>query len=277
MTKKLWTVHSLLAAVFLFAGTMKLVLPIAVLTAQVPLPGGFVRFLGICEVLGALGLILPEAFGLVTGLTALAAAGLAIIMAGATIITLLIGGGASALLPLALGSALIYVIRQFFHRQPDSLRVERSIRIQAPADAIFPLVDDFRRWTEWSPYEKLDPAVKRTYSGPSSGIGSAYEWSGNGKAGAGRIETIDSVRNRSLQFHLHFLRPFEGHKTAEFTFTQSQDATTVTWAIYGEQQTLCKFVGSLIPMDRMMGGEFEKGLGALKALAEEANVTSAVR
>ena len=275
MTKKTWTIHGLLAALFLFTGTMKLVLPLAVLQAQTPLPGWFVRFLGACEFLGAFGLILPELLRVARGLTALAAAGLTVIMAGATVATLLVGGGAAALLPFAVGLVLVYTVRQFFARQPATLRVERAVRIEAPADAVYPLVEDFRQWTRWSPYENVDPEMTRNYSGAKRGVNSVYEWSGNGRAGAGRIEIVNSTPNRSITLELHFLRPFEGHKTADFTFSEADGITFVTWAMYGEQQTICKFMGSIIPMERMIGGEFEKGLKALKAISEEASVTFA--
>jgi uncharacterized protein YndB with AHSA1/START domain len=276
MTKKMWTIHGLLAAIFLFSGTMKLVLPLAALEAQMPIPGWFVRFLGASEFLGALGLILPELLRTAKGLTALAAGGLAIIMAGAAVITVMAGGGAAALVPLSIGLTLIYILRQFFARQPESMHVERSIQIQAAPETIFPLVEDFRQWELWSPYEKLDPAARRTFSGAVRGTGSVYEWDANRKAGAGRMEIVEAAPARRVVIKLDFLRPFKGHKTAQFSFADLGGSTVVTWAMYGEQTTLCKLVGTLMPMDRLIGGEFEKGLAALRRVAEKSTVTVAV-
>src|SRR5262245_51156340 len=99
----LWIVQVLLALLFLFAGGMKLVLPIEEMTKQIAMPGGFLRFIGIAEVLGGLGLILPALLGIKPGLTPLAAAGLVIIMIGATVVTLATGGGVTALIPLVVG------------------------------------------------------------------------------------------------------------------------------------------------------------------------------
>lgn len=268
MTKKLWTIHGLLAAIFLCTGTMKLVLPLAVLQAQLPAPGWFVRFLGAAEFLGAIALILPELLKTATGLTALAAGGLTVIMGGATVITVVEGGGASALIPLAIGLVLVYVLRQFFARQPRTMSVDRSIRIQAAPATIFPLVEDFRQWELWSPYEKLDPALRRTFSGAARGVGAVYEWDGNRKVGAGRMEIVNSAAARRVIIKLSFLRPFESHKTAQFTFADLGDSTRVTWAMDGELTTLCKLMGTFLPMDRWIGGEFEKGLAALKSLTE---------
>jgi hypothetical protein len=109
MNLALWIVQGLLALVFLFMGGMKLVLPIKVLTEQMPLPGLFVRFIGVCEVLGAIGLILPGALHIRRGLTPLAAAGLVIIMIGATVITLTSMGVALAMIPLVVGLLLAFV------------------------------------------------------------------------------------------------------------------------------------------------------------------------
>lgn len=272
MTKKMWTIHGLLAAVFLFSGTMKLVLPIAALQAQSPLPGWFLRFLGACEFLGAFGLILPELLGTARGLTALAAGGLSMIMAGATVITVILGGGASALLPLAIGLLLLYVLRQFFARQPEAVRVERSIEVQATPETIFPFIEDLRQWELWSPYEKLDPAARRTFSGAERGIGSVYAWDGNRKVGAGRMEIVEMSATRRVVIQLDFLRPFKDHKTAQFTFDEVGDSTRVTWAMHGKQTTLCKLMGTFMPLERLIGREFEKALAALRRVAEESEL-----
>src|SRR5689334_14232464 len=168
----LWTVQVLLAALFLFAGIMKLVLPIEAMTQQIALPGPFLRFIGVAETLGGLGLILPGLAGIRRGLTPLAAAGLVVIMAGATVVTLVSGGGATSLIPLVVGLlAGLVCYGRLRSWLPDRFRVERSIRIQAPPEDIAALIQDFRAWRSWSPYEQLDPAMNRTYSGEDRGRG----------------------------------------------------------------------------------------------------------
>ena len=109
MTYTLWVVQGLLACLFLFAGSVKLMMPIEEMTKQVPLPGLFIRFIAVCEFLGGLGLILPGLLRIRTGLTPLAASGLVIIMIGATVVTLVTGGGVLALIPLAVGLLAAFV------------------------------------------------------------------------------------------------------------------------------------------------------------------------
>jgi len=264
----LWTFQVLLALLFLFAGVMKLVLPIEAMTQQMALPGPFLRFIGVAEALGGLGLILPGIVGVRRGLTPLAAAGLAVIMAGATVLTLVTGGGAGSLIPFAVGLLTVYVahgrLRSWL---PDSFRVERTIRIQAPPKDITALIQDFRAWRSWSPYEKLDPGMNRTYSGALRGKGAIYEWTSKGKAGAGRMEiTHTSAANVTIK--LDFIKPFEGHQTAEFTIEPQGDSTKVTWAMHGPQAMFCKLMSVFFNMDKMIGKDFESGLADMKAVAE---------
>jgi uncharacterized protein YndB with AHSA1/START domain len=152
--------------------------------------------------------------------------------------------------------------------RPDSFRVERRTRIKAPAEKIFPLVNDLRRHGLWSPWEKKDPAMQRTYSGAASGQGSVYEWDGNKNIGQGRIEIAEAVPPSRVVFDMHFIKPFEARNTGEFTLASNGDSTDVTWAMYGRSPFLSKVMGLFINMDRMIGREFETGLANLKAITE---------
>jgi uncharacterized protein YndB with AHSA1/START domain len=152
--------------------------------------------------------------------------------------------------------------------KPDTFRVQRSAAIAAPPEAIFPYLDDFRRWTAWSPYEHRDPAMKRTFSGPATGKGSIYEWDGNKNVGKGRIEVTEVSPNARLAIDLDMLKPFEAHNKAEFTLLPQGDATLVTWAMHGPAPFFSKVMQVFCNMDRMVGADFEAGLAKLKAISE---------
>lgn len=146
--------------------------------------------------------------------------------------------------------------------------VSRSASIKAPAEAIFPLINDFRRWPEWSPYEKLDAQMKRTLSGAEAGKGAAYAWEGNGKAGTGRMEITGSVPSSLVSLKLDFEKPFRANNTVDFTLAPSGDATTVTWAMRGARPFVAKLMGLVMDFDRLIGKDFEAGLANLKRVTE---------
>ena len=151
--------------------------------------------------------------------------------------------------------------------KPDTFRVERATRIKAPPERIFALLNDFRNWTSWSPWEKMDPALKRSYSGAPSGKGAVYEWEGNKKVGKGRMEILDAAPSR-VAIKLDFLKPFEAHNNVAFTLEPQGDATLVTWAMHGPLPYIGKVMHVFMNMDRMVGKDFETGLANLKAAAE---------
>ena len=153
--------------------------------------------------------------------------------------------------------------------KPDAFRVQRSVSIKAPPEAVFPLINDFHRWTTWSPYEKRDPEMKRIYSGAADGQGTVYEWQGNGNVGAGRMEILDTSAPAKITIKLDFIKPFEGHNTAEFTMDAQGDSTNVTWAMDGPQSYTMKVMSVFLNMDTMIGKDFEDGLANLKALVEK--------
>ena len=154
--------------------------------------------------------------------------------------------------------------------RPGVFRIERSTSIKAPLERIFPFINDFHRWTDWSPWEKIDPALKRTYSGPNDGKGAKYAWEGNSKVGMGSMEITESAPPGRIVIKLDFIKPFEGHNVAEFTLVPGADSTTVTWAMHGPVPYIGKIMHMFFSMDRMVGGQFEQGLANLKAAAEAA-------
>ena len=152
--------------------------------------------------------------------------------------------------------------------RPNDFVVSRSASIKAPAEAIFPLINDFRRWPEWSPFEKLDPAMRRTLSGADSGIGAAYAWEGNSKAGKGRMEITASVPFSQVSLKLDFEKPFRANNIVDFSLSPSGDATTVTWAMRGARPLIAKLMGLFMDFDNLIGKDFEAGLDNLRRLAE---------
>jgi uncharacterized protein YndB with AHSA1/START domain len=153
--------------------------------------------------------------------------------------------------------------------RPDTFRVERSVTIDAPPERIFPLINDYRGWALWSPWDKKDPGMQRTFSGADTGVGAIYEWSGNSAVGAGRMEIIQSVPDSRVTVDLQFTAPFAARNTAEFLLAPRDGGTSVTWAMSGPNPFLSKLMGVFVSMDDMVGGDFEAGLAALKAVAEQ--------
>jgi uncharacterized protein YndB with AHSA1/START domain len=167
-------------------------------------------------------------------------------------------------LALAIAAVLAYAATR-----PDSFRVERTLDIKAPPAKIFGHINELRGWAAWSPYDKRDPAMKRSFSGPDKGKGAVYEWDGNNEVGAGRMEVLEATEPSRVLIKLDFSRPFEGHNTAEFTLKAAGDTTAVTWAMYGPAAFVTKIMGVFFNMDTMIGRDFEAGLANLKALAEK--------
>lgn len=147
----------------------------------------------------------------------------------------------------------------------------RSTTIAAPASAVYPFIADFRQWQMWSPWEGVDPDLRRTYSGPASGTGAVYEWAGNRKAGEGRMEIIEATEPGKVLIDLQFLKPFKARNTTTFEIVEADGATTVSWVMRGPQPLLMRLMAPLIRMEKTVGGDFEKGLAELKTQAEAAN------
>ena len=173
-------------------------------------------------------------------------------------------GIAVVVLLVVVAGILIYAATK-----PNDFRVERRLAIKAPAEKIYAQIADLKAWQTWSPYEKKDPDQKRTLSGAPSGKGAVYEWDGNKNVGAGRMEVIEANAPSKVGIKLDFLKPFEGHNTAEFTMVPAGDTTTVTWAMYGPSPFMMKVMGTFMNMDKMIGDDFAVGLANLKALVEK--------
>jgi hypothetical protein len=146
--------------------------------------------------------------------------------------------------------------------------VVRSTTIAAPAERLHGLIDDFRAWRAWSPWEDLDPALRRDYSGAESGVGARYAWEGNRKAGKGSMEIVGSTPER-IEIRLSFERPWRATNPVVFTLAPAADgATEVTWRMSGTNRGFAALFSKLLSMDRMLGKDFEKGLARMKAAAE---------
>ena len=154
--------------------------------------------------------------------------------------------------------------------QPDSFTVQRQVSVSATPDKVFALINDFHRWGEWSPWEALDPAMQRNYSGPASGPGAVYVWAGNKAVGAGRMEITSAQPASRLAIKLDVLRPFEGHNTTVFTLAPQGAATRVTWTMRGPMPFVSKLMSVFVSMDKLIGTDFEAGLAKMKAVAEQA-------
>jgi hypothetical protein len=169
------------------------------------------------------------------------------------------------LLGLAAALAAVLIAAAF---QPGTFEIKRSLAIAAPPLVLFEQVNDHRKFAVWNPWMKLDPAVKITYSGPDSGIGSVCTWEGNSEIGAGAATIVQSKPGELVRQRMDWKKPMEGTSTVDFTFRPEGGKTAITWHMYGPQTYIGKVMCLFMDMDEMVGGQFEKGLADLKALAE---------
>jgi hypothetical protein len=154
--------------------------------------------------------------------------------------------------------------------RPNTFAVERNVAISAPPALLFGQINDFHKWIAWSPFEKFDPALKRTYEGPPAGVGSVYGWSGNRRAGEGRATITTSEANQRVEMRLDFIRPFAATNTASFTFQANGGQTVVTWRMTGKCNFMSKAFGLLMNTDKMCGDMFSEGLANLQRVVAEA-------
>ena len=164
--------------------------------------------------------------------------------------------------------AIIAILLIVIAMQAADFRYARSATIAAPPGVIFPHVNDFKKMDVWSPWIKVDPNVKVTHEGAPFGNGAIESWDGNKNVGAGRMTVIESRPNELIRLKLEFFRPFAATNMAEFTFQPQSSGTTVTWAMTGKRNFLTKAMGLVMNFDKMIGGNFEKGLAELKTIAE---------
>jgi carbon monoxide dehydrogenase subunit G len=170
----------------------------------------------------------------------------------------------AVLLILVVGGVLVYAATR-----PDVFRVQRAASINAPPEKVFALINDFQRWGAWSPWEKKDPAMKRSFGPATSGKGAVYAWEGNKDVGQGRMEIADTVPPSKVRIKLDFLKPFEAHNIVEFALEPQGNATNVTWTMQGALPYLAKIAHLFIDVDGMVGRDFEAGLANLKAASEK--------
>lgn len=164
---------------------------------------------------------------------------------------------------------ILAVIAGLAAMQPDSFTVTRSITIKAPPEKIIPLVNDFRNWQSWSPWEHLDPNMQRTFSGAASGTGAVYAWQGNSDVGKGRMEITGQELPFKVTVKLEFIEPIASTNITDFTLVPKGELTTVNWTMNGPMMYLTKIMSVFTSMDKMIGKDFEKGLAQLKAVAEK--------
>jgi uncharacterized protein YndB with AHSA1/START domain len=167
---------------------------------------------------------------------------------------------------LAVAIAVVLILAA---TKPNRFSVRRETTVKAPAEKIFLLINDFHQWVTWSPWERRDPALKRSYSGAESGKGAVYGWEGNKSVGSGRMEILESATPSKIVIKLDFFKPFEGHNTAEFTMLPQGDGTHVIWLMHGPAPFINKLMQVFMNLDKMIGKDFEAGLASLKQLTEK--------
>lgn len=154
--------------------------------------------------------------------------------------------------------------------QPADFAITRTATIHAPPQVVHDQVNDLHHWQAWSPWEKLDPEMKKTFEGPPAGANASYAWAGNSKAGEGKMTITESRPGELVRIKLEFIKPFAATNMTDFTFTPEGAGTKVTWKMYGKNGFMGKAFGLFMNMDKMVGDDFEKGLAALKSVSEAA-------
>jgi Polyketide cyclase / dehydrase and lipid transport len=172
-------------------------------------------------------------------------------------------------LPLGLVAviAIICIAASF---QSDDMNITRTATSTAAPAAVFKIVNDFRQWDAWSPWSKLDPAMKKTLEGPPEGVGAVYKWSGNNEVGEGSTTLVESKPNEKVGMKLVFVRPFAGTSDVQFIFAPEGGGTKITWAMQSKKPFIGKIVGLFMDCEKMCGDQFQEGLANLKKLAEAA-------
>ncbi len=164
--------------------------------------------------------------------------------------------------------AIIAIFLVVVALQPSDFRISRSITIAAQSAAIFPHVNNPQKFNAWNPWGKIDPNAKTTFEGTAEGAGSTMRWEGNHEVGKGSMTNVESRANELIQFKMEFLKPMQATNTAEFTFKPEANGTVVTWSMYGKNSFLGKAINLIMNCDKMVGGQFEKGLKDLKQIVE---------
>ncbi len=169
---------------------------------------------------------------------------------------------------LGIVAALIAILLAVIASRPEAFRIERKTTINAPADIVFAQINDFHKWAAWSPWEKLDTSMKKTYSGPESGKDAKYEWVGNDKVGSGAMTITDSAAPKTVGIKLEFKTPWEATNQTTFTVSPAGAGSEVSWVMEGKNNFGAKAFGLFMNMDQLVGADFEKGLAEMKTVAE---------
>ncbi len=167
-------------------------------------------------------------------------------------------------------TAVLAVLVVVVALQPSTFHIERSITMAAPPERAFAQVNDFHAWKAWSPWEGMDPAMRRTHSGAPAGVGAVYAWAGNDDVGEGRMTIEESATPSRIAIKLEFLKPFAATNRATYSFVPTSGGTKVTWAMDGTNNFVMKAFGLFANMDKLVGADFERGLTSMKAVAERA-------
>lgn len=169
-------------------------------------------------------------------------------------------------MPILLGLGIsLGLFALYITTRPAAFRIERARTFDASPAALFALINDFHEWGKWSPWDKMDPDLKRTFEGPASGTGATYRWVGNSKVGEGSMTITDSVADSRVNIDLNFLKPFAANNKTIFTLEPDGASTRVTWAMEGNKNFASKAFGVFMNMDALVGKDFEKGLAAMAA------------
>ena len=166
---------------------------------------------------------------------------------------------------------LIVIVAGFLvvvSRQPSEFKLNRSQKMNAAPKIVFEQVNDFHKWQVWSPWAKKDPQAKGTFEGAPAGEGAQFSWDGNKEVGAGRMTITESRPNELIRMNLEFFKPFKAAHNAEFTFTPEGEGTVMSWTMSGKQNFVGKAMCMFMNMDKMVGGDFEKGLAEIKTISE---------
>lgn len=165
-------------------------------------------------------------------------------------------------------ATLLVVLVAIIIVQPSEYRVSRTLTMAAPPQDIFAQLNDFHRWEAWSPWAKLDPKAKVSFDGPAAGKGAIFAWSGNSKVGEGRMTLVESTPDSLVRTRTDFVKPFVGSSYSEFVLRPEGNGTAVSWTMFGENDFIAKAMGLVISMNKVLGGEMEKGLASIQALVK---------
>ena len=169
---------------------------------------------------------------------------------------------------LVVVAAIFVVLVVVVALQPAQYRISRTATMKAPAAAVYAQVNDLHNWNAWSPWEQIDPAMRRDYQGAPAGVGAVYTWAGNHEVGEGRMTIIESRPSELIRIRLDFFKPMAAVSVAEFRFEPSGQDTVVTWSMSGEKTFLAKAIHLVLNMNAMIGGNFDKGLAQLRSTVE---------